>query len=65
MQYGQNSKSILYLTKGLKRSCRCGPCKVISPYFDTLAKGNKDVNFLKCDVDQVPDVAQRYSVRSM
>ena len=31
----------------------CGPCRMISPYFDELSKDFKSVYFLKVDVDAV------------
>ena len=31
----------------------CGPCRMISPYFDELSKTYTDVVFLKVDVDEV------------
>ncbi|GAA6034887.1 hypothetical protein JCM8097_009351 [Rhodosporidiobolus ruineniae] len=44
----------------------CGPCKAIAPVFQRLASqhGNR-VQFLKVDVDAVPDVAQRFQVSAM
>ncbi|KAF9535691.1 thioredoxin-like protein [Crepidotus variabilis] len=43
----------------------CGPCHAIAPTFETLSKQYAGVNFLKCDVDQAPDVAKRYTVSAM
>ena len=46
----------------------CGPCKVISPVFETLAtanKGNANVGFYKVDVDDVPDVAEEVGIRAV
>ncbi|KAH8120090.1 thioredoxin-domain-containing protein [Phellopilus nigrolimitatus] len=43
----------------------CGPCKIIAPTFEALSKQFKNVNFLKCDVDDAQPVAQRYSVAAM
>ncbi|GAA5998420.1 uncharacterized protein JCM10292_001184 [Rhodotorula paludigena] len=44
----------------------CGPCKAIAPVFQRLASqyGGR-VQFLKVDVDAVPDVAQRFQVSAM
>lgn len=44
---------------------RCGPCRVIAPVFEKLAKQHTDVNFLKCDVDAVQEIAQTYRVTAM
>lgn len=44
----------------------CVPCKQISPIFDELALEYKDqLNFLRVDVDQQPEIAQEYDVKSM
>ncbi|EJF67182.1 thioredoxin-like protein [Dichomitus squalens] len=43
----------------------CGPCHMIAPTYEALAKQYTDVNFLKCDVDQAKDVAGRYRVTAM
>ena len=43
----------------------CGPCKMISPVLEELANEISDVKFLKVDVDQESELAQRYSVMSI
>ncbi|PFH52222.1 hypothetical protein AMATHDRAFT_140468 [Amanita thiersii Skay4041] len=43
----------------------CGPCHMIAPVFEQLAKRYTNVNFLKCDVDAAKDVASRFSVSAM
>ncbi|EPT01593.1 hypothetical protein FOMPIDRAFT_1023255 [Fomitopsis schrenkii] len=43
----------------------CGPCHMIAPTFESLAKQHTNVNFLKCDVDVAKDVASRYRVTAM
>jgi thioredoxin 1 len=45
----------------------CGPCKMISPYFENLStlEEMKDVMFVKCDVDEAEDVAQYADVAAM
>ncbi|KAM5536067.1 hypothetical protein V8D89_010325 [Ganoderma adspersum] len=43
----------------------CGPCHMIAPTYEALAKQYPNVNFLKCDVDQAKDVAGRYRVTAM
>ncbi|KIJ53467.1 hypothetical protein M422DRAFT_25346 [Sphaerobolus stellatus SS14] len=43
----------------------CGPCHTIAPVYEKLAKEYKNVNFLKCDVDAVSEVAQTYRVSAM
>lgn len=43
----------------------CPPCRAIKPYFEDLSKIYTDVQFLKVDVDNLPDVASKAGVRSM
>ncbi|KAI0639965.1 thioredoxin-like protein, partial [Trametes polyzona] len=43
----------------------CGPCHMIAPTYEALAKQYPNVNFLKCDVDQAKDVAGRYRITAM
>ncbi|CAL8325612.1 unnamed protein product [Lota lota] len=45
----------------------CGPCKVIGPKFDAMASvpDNRNVVFLKVDVDEAGDVAALYEVNCM
>ncbi|CZR54575.1 uncharacterized protein PAC_04459 [Phialocephala subalpina] len=46
----------------------CGPCKMISPVFEKLAKQHESstsITFAKCDVDKAKDVAQTCSIAAM
>ena len=45
----------------------CGPCKVMSPIIDTLSLEDdlKSVQFLKCDVDDQPEIAELFAVSSI
>ncbi|GLD72717.1 thioredoxin-like protein [Lates japonicus] len=45
----------------------CGPCKHIAPIYEELSKdaNNKNVIFLKVDVDEVQDLCARCKIRSM
>ncbi len=44
----------------------CGPCKLIAPSLLVLAEEfNGMVTFAKLNIDQSPDVARRYSVKSI
>ena len=46
----------------------CGPCKVISPVFDKLAKpyeSSTSITFAQVDVDKVKDVAQACGITAM
>ena len=35
----------------------CGPCKVLSPFLEELESEVEDVQFVKLDVDQFPEIA--------
>jgi len=41
----------------------CGPCKVFKPVMNEIAGEGHSVQFI--DVDQSPDLAQKYNVRSV
>ncbi|MFP4174472.1 MAG: thioredoxin family protein [Halobacteriales archaeon] len=43
----------------------CGPCKKQDPIIDDLEEEYPDIKFEKIDVDESPDVAQEYGVRSV
>jgi thioredoxin 1 len=43
----------------------CGPCKMLGPVVEQLADENRDVTFIKVNVDQCPDVAERYGFMSI
>ncbi|KAK9893714.1 hypothetical protein P389DRAFT_107359 [Cystobasidium minutum MCA 4210] len=43
----------------------CGPCKVMSPVYDGLAKENPKTVFLKVDIDDQKELASRYSIASV
>lgn len=43
----------------------CGPCKVIAPQVDELARKYGDVQFAKVDVDQLQEFAAEYNIRAM
>jgi thioredoxin 1 len=43
----------------------CGPCMNFAPTFEGLAKSNPKVTFLKVNVDEMKDLAGRYSVSSL
>ena len=38
---------------------------MIAPKYEALSKQYTNVNFLKCDVDAVQEIAQQYSVTAM
>ena len=40
----------------------CGPCKMLAPVLEEVAPDYPDVEFVKVDVDDEPDLARRYGV---
>ena len=43
----------------------CGPCKMLSPIIDEIAKENTDIKVVKVNVDEAQDLAMRYQVMSI
>lgn len=43
----------------------CGPCKMIGPKVEDLAKEFNNILILKVDVDECEDVAVEYNITSM
>ena len=43
----------------------CGPCRQMMPIIEKLAEENKDITFLKVNVDEPSDLAAKYGVRSI
>ncbi|KAH7886329.1 thioredoxin-like protein [Phlebopus sp. FC_14] len=44
----------------------CGPCRLISPVFETLAKNFSEVaEFYKVDVDEQLDISQEVGIKAM
>jgi thioredoxin 1 len=43
----------------------CGPCKMVGPLVEELSKEETDVKFVKVNVDDTPDIAQRYGIMSI
>ena len=43
----------------------CGPCKIMSPIFESIAKSEKDVVFIKVDVEAAEDVSGSAAIKSM
>ena len=49
-------------------SKRCGPCQKVAPFYDAMSVSkefSERVVFLKVDVDESPDVAEKYAVNAM
>ena len=43
----------------------CGPCKMMSPIVDTIAEENASIKVGKINVDENPDLAEKYNVMSI
>ncbi|KAJ1651220.1 hypothetical protein IWQ61_008166 [Dispira simplex] len=43
----------------------CGPCRMISPVVDRMAKEHPDICFVKVDVDEHSAVSAKYGVQAM
>lgn len=43
----------------------CQPCKHLTPIIDELRGENPTVGYQKIDIDNNPDVAQKYGVRAV
>ncbi len=43
----------------------CGPCKMLAPVLEKIANEHEDLTVLKIDVDEVPDLASKYDIRSI
>ncbi|GLT35398.1 hypothetical protein SLA2020_098550 [Shorea laevis] len=43
----------------------CGPCKFMEPAVHAMANKFTEVEFIKIDVDELPDVAQEFGVQAM
>lgn len=43
----------------------CGPCRAMAPALAKFAASRDDLGVVKVDIDEAPDIASRYSVRSV
>ena len=43
----------------------CGPCKMLSPVLEEVAKEKKDLTVLKIDVDEMGLLAARYGIQAI
>ena len=43
----------------------CGPCKMMAPVIDEVAAEKADASVYKIDIDENPDIAQKYGVMSI
>ena len=42
----------------------CGPCRMLSPIIEEIAKENDEYEFVKVNVDDCPDVSRKYGIMS-
>ena len=43
----------------------CGPCKMLAPTIEEIAKENSDIKVCKVDIDENPELAQRFQIMSI
>ncbi len=43
----------------------CGPCRMVGPVLEEMASDYPDVTFVKLDVDQAPEIGQRFGVMNI
>ena len=43
----------------------CGPCKMLSPVFEATAQKHDTITWVKIDVDQHQEIAQKYRVKTI
>ena len=43
----------------------CGPCRMLSPIIEEIAKENDEYEFVKVNVDDCPEVSRKYVVMSI
>lgn len=43
----------------------CGPCKMVGPVVEKISSETDGVHFVKVNVDQFPQIAQRYGIMSI
>ena len=43
----------------------CGPCRMVGPILEEIAQENENIKVCKIDVDQDPELANRFKVSSI
>lgn len=43
----------------------CGPCKMLAPVLEEVANDCPELNIVKVNVDDLPELAQRYKVQAI
>lgn len=43
----------------------CGPCRMQAPILEAFANDHSDIKVAKCDVDENPELAEKFSIMSI
>ena len=43
----------------------CGPCQMLSPLVEDLAKEDNELTIMKVNVDELPELARKYGISSI
>lgn len=43
----------------------CGPCKMLAPVIETVAKESEETKFVKVNVDEAQELAMEYNIMSI
>ena len=43
----------------------CGPCRMVGPIVEEIAEENEDIKVVKVNVDEEPDLANRFQIMSI
>jgi thioredoxin 1 len=43
----------------------CGPCRMQGPILDAFALENSDIKVVKCNVDENPELAEKFNIMSI
>ena len=43
----------------------CGPCRMVGPILDEIAREREDIKVCKVNIDEQPELAHRYRVMSI
>ena len=43
----------------------CGPCRMVGPILDEIAREREDIKVCKVDIDEQPELASRYRIMSV
>ena len=43
----------------------CGPCKMMAPILDKAEPNHPELKMIKLDVEQIPEIAEKYNIKSV